>query len=205
MFESIRGSKKRSRTGTLPPYQRDQDESDPSLAQDRDDTQWRGTMSGQYVEISLAAACLIIPMLALVITLLSLVYTHLMPNSQSTYSTGQKSNITLGTAYYVNYSATRLVFLSSLSSTLSTLLFASAMVLFSFPLAHGLAKKSDLGETPELPSPYQLELLIRTIDGRMTVLWSWLKYICSNKTQRTKIIPDLRNAIGMLLSLVLLM
>ena len=162
-------------------------------------------MGGQYGEIALAAAFLIIPMLALAVIPLALVNTHRMPNYESTYSTGRRSGIALGAAYYVNYSATRLVFISSLSSTLSTMLFSSAMILFSFPLAYNLARDSDHCHTLKLPSPYQLELLIRTIDGRTTVLWSWLRYICSTRDKRTKIVPALRNAIAVLIGLVLLM
>jgi hypothetical protein len=99
--------------------------------------QWRGIMGGQTLEIMLASAMVIIPMLALSVVLIVLVHNHLVPDNSSTYSTGNSTGIPLGSAYYIDYSATRLVFISSLSSTLATLLISAAMCLFSYPVAYG--------------------------------------------------------------------
>ena len=166
---------------------------------------WRGIMRGHVSEILLAALVLIIPMLVLTVVLLSLVYTHLMPDYRSTYSIkGENRTYALGGAYYINYSATRLVFISSVSSTLAPFLISAAMILFSYPLAHSFSKNSDRATASKLPSPYQLELIIEAIDARLKSLWNMLLYICSSKRTRIAVIPDLWRSMGMLMSLGIL-
>ena len=165
---------------------------------------WRGIMGGQYLDIFLASISLIVPMLALSAVLLGLVYTHLMPNNASTYSDGNSTGIELGQAYYVNYSATRLVFIASVSSTLSTVLITAAMVLVSYPIAHDLAVKSDEDAVSKLPSPYQLSLIIKALDGKPQALWSILSYALGSKRRRVGLVPNLWKAVAMLAGLVLL-
>ena len=90
---------------------------------------WRGIMGVAYKEILLSSSVLVLPMLALSITLLGLIFTRLMPDQQSTYSIENGTAIDLGNAYYVNFSATQLAFIASISSTLATGLIMPAMVL----------------------------------------------------------------------------
>ena len=165
---------------------------------------WRGIMGGQYWEIALASSFLVLPMLVLSIVLTSLVYYHLMPDNSSSYSQGNATNLPLGSAYYINYSATRLVFIASASSTLSTILIGTAMILFSYLTAHYLAGRSDTDETGDLPSPYQLEILIRLLDARLIAMWSFLQYGLGAKGKRIPVIPDIWRAVSMLGILVLL-
>ena len=164
----------------------------------------RSTIGGHYFEITLAALALVIPMLVLTVVLLSLVYTHLMPDYHSTYMKEGRRGIPLGDAYYVNYSATRLVFISSVSSTLAPFLISAATILFSYPLAYSIARNSDKALTSRLPSPYQLELIIEAVDARLKSLWNMLLYICSSRNTRTVIIPDLWKSITMLFGLGIL-
>jgi hypothetical protein len=168
--------------------------------------QWRGIMGGQTLEIMLASAMVIIPMLALSVVLIVLVHNHLVPDNSSTYLTGNSTGIPLGSAYYIDYSATRLVFISSLSSTLATLFISAAMCLFSYPVAYYISRKSDHneGNSGKLPSPYQLGLLIKTLDGRLTALWFWATYAVAPKRKRLGSVPDLIKAVLMLASLALL-
>ena len=139
----------------------------------------KGLMNGWRLEIGLASAVLILPMLILTATLLTLVWGHQMPNHSSTYSYNNKTELPLGSAYFVNYSATTLVYIASLSSTLATLLISAAMILFSYSLARSMTRSSDANNTSKLPSPFQLQLLIRIIDGRLTALGSYLLYAFS--------------------------
>lgn len=118
----------------------------------------RGIMGGWALEIGLASAMLILPMLILTMVPLALVYGHQMPNLNSTYSYKTQTELPLGTAYFVNYSATTLVYIASLSSTLATLLISAAMILFSFSLARSVAQTSDADDCSGLPSPFQLQL-----------------------------------------------
>ena len=93
-----------------------------------------GKMGGQKLEIRLASALLIVPMLTFAALLIGLVYRHRMPDHFSLYSFDNQIALPLGSTYFVNYSSTTLVYIASLSSTLSTLLIPAAMLLYSFVL-----------------------------------------------------------------------
>ena len=93
-----------------------------------------GKMGGQKLEIGLASVLLIAPMLTLAALLMGLIYRHRMPDHFSSYSLDNQTALPLGSAYFVNYSSTTLVYIASLSSTLSTLLIPAAMLLYSFVL-----------------------------------------------------------------------
>ena len=165
---------------------------------------WKGIMGGEYTEIMLATAILVIPMLALALVLIGLVFSNLMPTTNASYSTGNKTDLPLGQAYYVAYSATRLVFVSSVSSTLSTVLMGSAMLLFSYPVAAYLARKSDAEVTSKLPTPYQLSLMVNLIEAKLLSLFSVLSYIAGSKKKKVAVVPDLARLITMLLGLAVL-
>ncbi len=161
-------------------------------------------MDGVMLDIGLASATIIIPMIGLSAILLALVFSNQMPNNNSTYKIGNGTATALGSAYYVDFSATTLVFIASLASTAATVLLSAAMLLASYLFASGLAKQSDNGEDSLLPSPYQLELMIRMIDGRLAVLWSYMLYLFGSKHKRISITPALRNASAMMGFLLLL-
>ena len=177
---------------------------------------WHGIMGGAYKEILLSSSVIVLPMLTLSITLLGLIYTHPMPDEKSSYVLTQEEadtiyvgpndgvTLNLGSAYYVDFSATQLVFIASISSTLATVLIMPAMVLFSYVVAHHLARDSDLSKTANLPSSYQLALMINTLDARFSALFSFMYYAWGSKRHRIKIVPDLWKGIAMLFSLVLL-
>ena len=164
----------------------------------------KGNIGGWSLEVGLASAMLIMPMFILTAVLLALVFGHQMPDHNSTYSYNNETELSLGSAYYVNYSATTLVYIASLSSTLSTVLISAAMILFSYSLARSIAQKSDANNALELPSPFQLQLLVRMVDGRLTALWSYLLYVSGKKQRKVTIIPVLWQAVAMMVTLVLL-
>lgn len=165
---------------------------------------WKGTMRGSNLEMLLASAFLIIPMMALTVALIALVFRHQMPDNNSTYSYDNETALPLGSAFYVDYSSTTLVYIASLSSTLATLLISAAMLLFSFSLAQDIVTNSDRGAVSNLPSPYQMDMLIRMIDGRLMVLGSSLLYVCGWKKRRTRIVPVVWHALSVLVAFVLL-
>ncbi|KAI9716401.1 MAG: hypothetical protein M1828_000343 [Chrysothrix sp. TS-e1954] len=165
---------------------------------------WRGIMGGQYTEIFLAAAILIVPMLALALVLIGLVYSHMMPTENASYVEGNTTGLPLGQAYYVNYSATRLVFVSSVSSTLSTVLMGSAMLLFSYPVAAYLGRKSDSEATTRLPTPFQLSLIVELLEAKLLSFVGVLGYVAGSKKKKVPIVPDLARVISMLLGLSVL-
>ena len=161
-------------------------------------------MSGQKLEIGFASALLIVPMLTLATILIGLVYRHRMPDHFSSYSLDNQTALPLGSAYYVNYSSTTLVYIASLSSTLSTLLIPAAMLLYSFVLANDLAKDSDQAAVSNLPSPFQLDMLIKMVEGRLMALWSYIRYAFGSRRRRINIVPSLQHASIALLALAVL-
>ena len=163
-----------------------------------------GKMGGQKLEIGFASALLIVPMLTLAALLIGLVYRHQMPDHSSSYSLDNQTALPLGSAYFVNYPSTTLVYIASLSSTLSTLLIPAAMLLYSFVLANDLAKDSDRAAVSNLPSPFQLDMLIKMVEGRLMVLWSYIHYAFGSKRRRINIVPSLQHASIALLALAAL-
>ena len=161
-------------------------------------------MGGWVLEIGLASVVLVLPMVTLTAVLLALVLGHQMPNFSSTYSYNNETELPLGSAYFVNYSATTLVYVASLSSTLAPLLISAAMILFSYSLARSIARESDANNAPKLPSPFQLQLLIKMVDARLTALGSYLLYRFGKKQRRVTVVPMLFEAVAMTLALVLL-
>ena len=164
----------------------------------------KGIIGGWVLEIRLASVMLILPMFMLTVSLLTLVYKHRMPYHNSTYSYNNKTELPLGPAYFVNYPATTLVYIASLSSTLATLLIPAAIILFSYLLARSMTLESDANNTPKLPTPFQLQLLIRLVDGRLTALGSYLLYVFGQKQRQVTVIPMLLEAVAIIMSLVLL-
>ena len=114
---------------------------------------WKGIMKGQNLDILLASTLLTLPMTILGIALISMVHMYQMPDQNSTYSTGNRTGIALGSAYYVNISSSRLANISSIASTVSMLLMSAAMVLYSYPLWRRLTGDCDRHRESTLPSP----------------------------------------------------
>ena len=162
---------------------------------------WKGKMGGQVIEIGLASSTLIVPMLVLAALLIGLVYRHQMPDYDSSYSLDNQTALPLGSAYFVNYSSTTLVYIASLSSTLSTLLISAAMLLYSYVLADDLARDSDRNAVSNLPSPFQLDMLIKMIEGRLMVLRSYMHYVLGSRRQRINVTPSLQHASTALIAL----
>ena len=164
----------------------------------------KGNMGGWILEIGFASGVLILPMFTLTAVLLALVYGHNMPDHNSTYSYNNETELPLGSAYFVDYPATTLVYVASLSSTLAPLLISAAMVLFSYSLARSITRESDANNAPNLPSPFQLQLLIKMVDARLTALGSYLVDGLGKKQRRVTVVPMLSEAVAMMLALVLL-
>jgi hypothetical protein len=88
-------------------------------------------MNGRMLEISLACAATMLPMGALIAALLLLVYQNLLPGTDQSQSFAEPYEA----GVYVDYSATRLAFMSSWISTLGAYLSILLMTLSSFSVA----------------------------------------------------------------------
>ncbi|KAJ9615147.1 hypothetical protein H2200_001221 [Cladophialophora chaetospira] len=134
-------------------------------------------IGGAILDITWALTCLSLPMVVLTAIFIGLVYGYKVSNSRdaSTDLTGRRSSLD-GSAYYVDYSATRLVTVSSWTSTVASFTTTFVMVLVSYPLARDFLRKSKSGSPESLPTPYQLSLIIGLLQGGFGPFWSWLQY-----------------------------
>lgn len=117
-------------------------------------------MSGGHFQIVSSCLAATLPIILLAAVLLTLVYAYRLPSATST----NKDDSTFAadackSGLYVNYSATKLTFVSSLISTAATYMSLPIMTLFSYPFSRGLIKDSARSSQTALPSPYQTNLL----------------------------------------------
>ena len=137
----------------------------------------QSTASEGKSAIYLALACILVPMIGLSAIILGLVFGYQVDRSQTSDSPlalSQESD-TGESAYYVHINSTTFATIASWSSTLAPLLVFAAMSLASFPVARSLQNKSSLA-TADLPTPYQLSILLETLTGSAMSMWSLLRY-----------------------------
>ncbi|KAI3320941.1 hypothetical protein HD806DRAFT_546754 [Xylariaceae sp. AK1471] len=142
-------------------------------------------MSGRLIDIWTAFAIVTIPMLTFSAVLLRLVYSYRVRHSANiderlqSPATRDEPGV-----YYVNLSATVLIFISSWSSSLGPLLLSFLMTLASYPLARHYWL--DVREQkPSLPTPFQFALSLKFISGGgWGALYNWMRYLVGWRKQR---------------------
>jgi hypothetical protein len=87
-------------------------------------------------------------------------------------------------SYIINYSATTVTFLASLISKAAAYLSVPLMTLLSFKVARILMKISIQPHANQLPSPFQIGLLINTLTGGGTSMWNSAKYAVGWRQKR---------------------
>ncbi|KAK5244019.1 hypothetical protein LTR40_012382, partial [Exophiala xenobiotica] len=142
-------------------------------------------MSGRLIDIWTAFTIITIPMLAFSAALLGLVYRYRVTHSIPTDDRLRSSDTTDEPGvYYVNLSATVLIFISSWSSSLGPLLLSFLMTLASYPLARHFWQNIQQQKGP-LPTPFQFALSLKFIGGGgWGALYSWTSYLVGWKKQR---------------------
>ncbi|KAI4251776.1 MAG: hypothetical protein L6R42_008238, partial [Xanthoria sp. 1 TBL-2021] len=169
------------------------------------DSSWSGTMGSHYLSIFTAWTLATVPMVILALAF-SLVVQYSRPKAPpgSFYSDREQANISLGSAIYSKIPSTQLTFIASFSATLATTLLPALMALFSYTVAIAITKDSD-GENREgLPSPYQLQLLISSLDGSLLALWSFALYLFSGKRRGVAVISNLWKVVSFFSTIALL-
>jgi hypothetical protein len=136
------------------------------------------SIGGSTLDIVWALTCLSLPMLVLTAIFLGLVYGYEISSNPdaSTDLLGRISSISDGSAYYVDYSATRLATVSSWTSTAISFTTTFIMVLVSYPLAKNFMRRSKSGVIDSLPTAYQFNLIIGLLQGGLGPLWEWFRY-----------------------------
>jgi hypothetical protein len=95
-------------------------------------------------------------------------------------------------AIYVNLNSSAILFVTSWASSLAPMLSGFIMVLASFPIARLLSYNIQKGHMNSLPTPYQLGLTIKYLDGSVLgSIWSWIVYLVSWRKTRQPQTPVL--------------
>jgi hypothetical protein len=119
----------------------------------------------------LAIAAISVPLGLFSVLLIYFVYANLLHHSPSI--SGLNAELDEPGVYYVNFPATRLVLLSSFSSTAAPIITGYFMSLLSYSISRRMVRLSEAGSLRNLPTPHQLGFLIISLDGSPTVLWDW--------------------------------
>ena len=134
-------------------------------------------IGGSHLDIFWALTCVSLPMLLVTGIFIGLVYANQVSNSDDSSENPLGTGLSADSAaYYVNYSAPRLITVSSWASTVASFTATFLMVLVSYPVAKSYSKDSNSGSTESLPTVYQLRLIIGVLGGGIGALWSWLQY-----------------------------
>lgn len=153
-----------------------------------------------YQNIILAVIVTTLPFLVIIGVLLGLILVHRVERGISISPTLQlpddkpNSNV-----YLTHFSATQLTTLASWASNVATLVPGFLLILYSYRLANLFIMQSNDGETHHLlPTPYQLGLLLGTLDGKLMSLWDGLRYSFWKQKDGVRMNVLLRHAITLL-------
>ena len=143
-------------------------------------------MSGRLSDIALSFSVVTIPMLMFTGVLLGLVYHYRITHNEVSFETLRApGSIDEAGIYYVNLSATVLIFISSWSSSLAAILAGLMMTLASYPIAWRHLRDVRAYRPQRLLTPFQLALTLKFLDGGgWGALWSWIKYVAGWRKQR---------------------
>lgn len=151
-------------------------------------------LGGRYGSIFLSLSVVTLPMLTFSAVLLGLVMKYRVQ-----YTSGPYANLELqgfayrSGSYYVDLSATFLIFVASWSSSVATIAAGFMTALAAYPIAKKYVGLVERQQTNKLLTPYQLALTIRLLDGGgIGALWEWLKYAIKGKSRRQNQSPALK-------------
>lgn len=123
-------------------------------------------MTGRISEIMLHTTLLVLPMVIFSAVLLGLVFSNRVEyNPSGLDECGSAGKVDEAGIFYVDFSATRLIFIASWSSSLAPILVGSVVVLISYPMARRIIVSNEVENTAKLPIPFQLSLMLRMLSG----------------------------------------
>lgn len=106
-------------------------------------------------------------------------------------------------AYFVRVNSSTLTLLASYCSSIAPILATFVMILLSYPISRHLLSISESRNEGELPTPYQVGLLITLLNGDLGGLWNWLKYTFVWHKRRKLAAPVIASAFAFLIALFL--
>ncbi|KUJ08198.1 uncharacterized protein LY89DRAFT_789039 [Mollisia scopiformis] len=136
--------------------------------------------------ISFLFACIFLPLIAFSIVILWLIFHYrVTPDNSSSFPDLQAGpNENEGPYYYVNFSATQILFIASWSSTVAPISVGAVMTLSLFPISRKLFQISLSQSLQRLPTPYQFSLLLGLSEGNKRSWWNFLRYSFRKKRAR---------------------
>lgn len=143
------------------------------------------SIGGAYGDITLALVGVTVPMILLSATFIGLVFNYRLSDKftapeRMTVAGDSYDN----SAYYVNFSATRLITVASWTSTATSFTATFVMGLLSYTLAASYLRDSKMERSASLLTPYQLALVVNLLGGGLGSLWTWFKYCLWKKTTK---------------------
>jgi hypothetical protein len=199
-------------TSTLPqrPVEAMQFDSTFTLDEDQSNTipsASRTNRRSLLIDLGIPTMCVILPLTLLSAALLALViYGHQQIDSDSVFQKDAISTASTSGYILVNVSNTWLLSLSSVSSTVAGLMAPVIMMIQMYLNSQAMQRKSTaaqyaLGVANDLPTPYQLSLMLGLGSGNPERLWRFERY---SRATSNKIPPMIRRTAWMLkLSLLL--
>ena len=143
-----------------------------------------------------------VPITLLCAALLAIIYGYRVTSEPGIFTTPDSTVINDRWSILVNYPATRLVFVASFLSSLAPTLAGFIMALWALPIAQKMQVASSQGQHAQLPTPYQLSLLVGVSLASYERLWRYFVYSMSNN--RAKIPRLLHEDAAMLCTAILL-
>ncbi|GFF41089.1 hypothetical protein IFM58399_06146 [Aspergillus lentulus] len=137
-----------------------------------------------------------VPISALTAVFLALVFHYRLHHGDSPFpnlrlpSAEDEKNV-----FYVNLSSSVILFSTSWASSVAPMLSSFVLVLASFPIARRLSRDIQRGRADRLPTPYQLCLTLKFIDGSLLgAMWDWFCYFLPWNKGGERQTPPLRAA-----------
>ena len=134
-----------------------------------------------------------LPMTALTIAFLVMVFKYRVHHNNGPYPNLRLPVTENDENYvYVDLDASTILFVASWASSLAPMLSGFFMALASFPIARLLLSNIRAGRVSAMPTPYQLGLTLKFVDGSaLGAIWSWIVYLVSWRKTRQPQTPIL--------------
>jgi hypothetical protein len=143
-------------------------------------------------DILLAVAVLFISLTLLSVVLLGITFVFRLDTTQIHIAPDSKGIDS--TAYCVRISSTTIVLLASYCSTIPKIIAGYFMVLRYYPSSQQNLKLSDAANRVELPTPFQVALVVAILSGGIDALRRWIKYVFGWKN-RSRVWKVERNSV----------
>ncbi|KAH6633296.1 hypothetical protein C7974DRAFT_169050 [Boeremia exigua] len=140
--------------------------------------------------ILVACSLIVLPMIIFTSVALAFVFSNTVSNQGCSFDdlcpTAGLINTTSSNYYYVDFSATSLVFISSWSSTISFALVGVLMSMYAYSIAAEMLHRPDFSpQHGNAMSPYQLSLVIRVLNAEIFSLWNLVQPLGRKTLRKT--------------------